>query len=107
MLCSLHTRTCVYVCNGILLECLSNLGVGLGLVQVLPFGWDPEGDLRELLLHTPCPLTYGVNQGSVSSPNLFNRYMKLLGEVNRGFGLWYADDTHLYTHQGKFWMHRP
>lgn len=45
------------------------------------------------------PLTCGVPQGSIHSPNFFNIYMELLGELVRWRGLkyhQYADDTQLY-----------
>ena len=45
---------------------------------------------------TPWALTYGVPQGSVLSPMLFNIYMKQLGEIVQSFEIWYADDTQLY-----------
>lgn len=46
------------------------------------------------------PLTRGVPQGSLSSPMLFNSYVKLLCEVIRKDGIechQYADNTQLYN----------
>ncbi|XP_061463050.1 uncharacterized protein LOC133375459 [Rhineura floridana] len=87
--------------HGILLERLAELGVGGTAWQW--FHSYLAGCLQKIILgehcSTPWVLQYGVPQGSVLSPMLFNIYMKPLGAVIRSFGVHchqYADDTQLY-----------
>ncbi|XP_053138881.1 uncharacterized protein LOC128339283, partial [Hemicordylus capensis] len=87
--------------HSILLERLRGLGVG-GTV----FQWFSSylSDRFQMVLIGDCcssksELRYGVPQGSILSPMLFNIYMKPLGEIIRGFGAGcyqYADDTQIY-----------
>ena len=87
--------------HGILLERLAEVGVG-GTALQWPCAY-LAGQLQKVVLEEHCSapwtLQYGVPQGSVLSPMLFNMYMKLLGAVIRSFGgrcHQYADDTQLY-----------
>uniref|UniRef100_A0A8C6VDI7 Calponin-homology (CH) domain-containing protein n=1 Tax=Naja naja TaxID=35670 RepID=A0A8C6VDI7_NAJNA len=87
--------------HGILLRHLQGLGVG---GTVLRWFSSYLSGCAQLVLargqrSTPRPPTCGVPQGSVLSPLLFNIYMKLLGEIIRGFRVryhQYADDTQLF-----------
>ncbi|XP_053104853.1 leucine-rich repeat-containing protein 39 isoform X1 [Hemicordylus capensis] len=87
--------------HSILLDRLRGLGVGGTALQW--FRSYLSGRFQMVSLGDCCSskseLLYGVPQGSVLSPMLFNIYMKPLGEIIRRFGAGcyqYADDTQIY-----------
>ncbi|XP_053120143.1 uncharacterized protein LOC128330801 [Hemicordylus capensis] len=87
--------------HSILLERLRGLGMGGTVLQW--FRSYLSGRFQMVSIGDCCSskseLKYGVPQGSILSPMLFNIYMKLLGEIIRGFGAGcyqYADDTQIY-----------
>ena len=87
--------------HSILLEQLAEFGVGGTALQ--RFRSYLAGQIQKVVLGEHCSapwvLHYGVLQGSVLSPMLFNIYMKPLGAVIWSFGVHchqYADDTQLY-----------
>lgn len=69
--------------------------------STLFFGQIPEGGIQGDNCPSSWPLAFGVLRGSILSPVLFNIiiYMKLLGEIVRGSGIWchqYKYDAQLY-----------
>lgn len=83
--------------HGIFLDCLSLTGSTLSS-QVGP-ECDAENCCSSPALALDCSLSYGVPQDSILFPMLFDRYIKLLGEVVRVFGpqsCQCADDIPLY-----------
>ena len=87
--------------HSILLDQLCRMGIGGIVLQW--FQTYLRGHFQRVALgdltSAPWQLSYGVSQGTILFPMLFNIYMKLLGAVIRGFGAkchQYADDTQLY-----------
>ena len=82
----------------ILSSCPVSLEWDLGALFYSGYSPSWRRELRRWCSRTPVWLqTYGVLQGSVLSPKLFNIYMKPLGD-NISFGAWchqYMDDTQL------------
>ena len=74
--------------HGILLDRLCKMGVGGTVLQW--FHSHLQGRFQKVVLgdfcSTPWLLSCRVPQGSILSPMLINIYMKLLGEVIKGFG---------------------